>query len=512
MFKRGGPADQGTGILSHVEPRRIHAAMGGRIGLARGLTPSWYSGSSNSSGGDILNAANNNLNNDLDYYNEDDSVDTTYTPASMTAFGANRGIDSLRKKLASRNTSQDTSEDTSKTFRSPISISRQLGDQPGVNWRKLLPDNRSIRQRREDEMRRKDTGPELGNPEGESVWGTVKNPTPDIPQKEPEFTDTTKTDPKEEIRKDAALLQELLHGENYQELTKGEAALVIARALAEPGPIANKMKVASELSIPLMKAKQGEDKEAVLEAYKAYREREKAEITAGKQGVLEKDARALTAAYIAAHGDDPDTKTAAGRAKIYQSMLNQRLSGEDKISEKSKWAIWQNRDENAVHSALNQKEILEEAARNGKLSKDQQKSYEDILKKLSILKNRYPEQFKVMGYAIGGRVKLADGTPDPEDQEDSDTETANQDNKQPTVESTSVSDNAGTSQDQLKPVRSLSYQELRSRLPKEINNDIVGLLSVSKEALQDFAYIKTQQDVNNFNVKYGVNLVLPSTG
>ena len=56
----------------------------------------------------------------------------------------------------------------------------------------------------------------------------------------------------------------------------------------------------------------------------------------------------------------------------------------------------------------------------------------------------------------------------------------------------------------------LSYEELRSRLPVEITDDIVRLLVSSTSALGDFAQIQTQQDVDNFNAKYGVNLVLPS--
>jgi len=56
----------------------------------------------------------------------------------------------------------------------------------------------------------------------------------------------------------------------------------------------------------------------------------------------------------------------------------------------------------------------------------------------------------------------------------------------------------------------LSYEELRSRLPVEITDDIVRLLVSSGSALGDFAQIQTQQDVDNFNAKYGVNLVLPS--
>jgi hypothetical protein len=61
----------------------------------------------------------------------------------------------------------------------------------------------------------------------------------------------------------------------------------------------------------------------------------------------------------------------------------------------------------------------------------------------------------------------------------------------------------------MKPVQKLSYTDLRNRLPKEITNDIIQLMSKSEEALQDFAYIKTQEDINAFNVKYGVNLMLP---
>ena len=55
----------------------------------------------------------------------------------------------------------------------------------------------------------------------------------------------------------------------------------------------------------------------------------------------------------------------------------------------------------------------------------------------------------------------------------------------------------------------LSYDELRERLPSEITDDIVKLIAESPEALEDFAVIQTQQDVNNFNSKYGVQLTLP---
>ena len=58
----------------------------------------------------------------------------------------------------------------------------------------------------------------------------------------------------------------------------------------------------------------------------------------------------------------------------------------------------------------------------------------------------------------------------------------------------------------------ISYEELRARLPQEVDDQIVRLLANSAEALEDFAVIQTEQDIANFNKKYGVNLVLPAEG
>jgi len=60
------------------------------------------------------------------------------------------------------------------------------------------------------------------------------------------------------------------------------------------------------------------------------------------------------------------------------------------------------------------------------------------------------------------------------------------------------------------PVQSLTFEELRARLPQSITDDIVTLIASSEQALADFANIQTQQDVNAFNQKYEVNLQLPA--
>ena len=99
---------------------------------------------------------------------------------------------------------------------------------------------------------------------------------------------------------------------------------------------------------------------------------------------------------------------------------------------------------------------------------------------------------------MGGRVKRALGTPKNDasgavEMEETVKETVNTGPETPTA-----------------PVRKMTYAELRNRLPKEITDDVIQLIEKSDEARQDFAYIRTQGDVDSFNLKYGVNLVLPA--
>ena len=53
------------------------------------------------------------------------------------------------------------------------------------------------------------------------------------------------------------------------------------------------------------------------------------------------------------------------------------------------------------------------------------------------------------------------------------------------------------------------FQELRSRLPREITDDVVQLIAYNTAAFQDFASIQSQADVDSFNQKYGVSLAIP---
>ena len=59
-------------------------------------------------------------------------------------------------------------------------------------------------------------------------------------------------------------------------------------------------------------------------------------------------------------------------------------------------------------------------------------------------------------------------------------------------------------------IQTIDYETLRARLPNTITDDIVRLITSSAEAMEDFATIQTQQDISNFNKKYGVELILPA--
>jgi len=72
-----------------------------------------------------------------------------------------------------------------------------------------------------------------------------------------------------------------------------------------------------------------------------------------------------------------------------------------------------------------------------------------------------------------------------------------------------VPDVAKADEDQ---VQDLSYNELRSRLPASIDNQVVQVLANSKQALLDFANIRDQQDVDEFNQKYNVSLNIAQEG
>tara|TARA_R110000751_G_scaffold286033_1_gene390421 strand:- start:45 stop:1451 length:1407 start_codon:yes stop_codon:yes gene_type:complete len=56
----------------------------------------------------------------------------------------------------------------------------------------------------------------------------------------------------------------------------------------------------------------------------------------------------------------------------------------------------------------------------------------------------------------------------------------------------------------------LTYEELRKRLPAEVNDSVIRLILNSEEAMIDFAQLQTPQDIVRFNQKYNAELELPT--
>jgi hypothetical protein len=113
-----------------------------------------------------------------------------------------------------------------------------------------------------------------------------------------------------------------------------------------------------------------------------------------------------------------------------------------------------------------------------------------LLATMAEFTKKYGEKLKE-GFASGGRVGRAMGTPNPN------------------LNAKKLPINVGNKKVENDPTMDISYEELRTRLPKEISDEVVVLLSTSYEALADFAELRTQADVDTFNSRYGVDLILP---
>jgi hypothetical protein len=236
------------------------------------------------------------------------------------------------------------------------------------------------------------------------------------------------------------------------------------------------------------------DREAVLKAYETSKEIKKAEIAAGKKD----PASQLTEDVV-------NTKI-----RIASGIPGGTIVGEDGVTRYKDGNEFKTREELAL-DVYNIRTGLVPAASRAKgieaiqTLKDQIAKLESEKKPNVEMINRKKMEIERINnllkgqYKTGGRVNKAFGGMSMD-------ETTTEDitgNKTETIVDTNVDGFP------MKPVQKLSFEEIRSRLPREITDDIVRLISNSSEALQDFAYIKTQQDVNQFNVKYGVNLVLP---
>jgi hypothetical protein len=298
---------------------------------------------------------------------------------------------------------------------------------------------------------------------------------------------------KDSIEGEVDILKDLLKDTGA---SKGEKALILAKAVKTPGTIADKLEVAGEGAVKLAKEERKQDKALILTAYKNYKAKELAD---GKLNAQETAVKNYVNKKLA---DPNNTKK---RNELELEAWEIVIKGRDP----------QTKDRNKEFAMVQLSALTipyQDALRDIKLfgNKKDAASKQKIERANEII-STYKQYAEIAGVTIpglaeGGRVNRALGTPEMGEI----TETVEQETvKTPKgeVEATEVA--AAENVEPMKEVPIMDFATLRSRLPKEITDDIVQLLANSKEALQDFYYINSQNDVSSFNTKYGVNLILP---
>ena len=326
-------------------------------------------------------------------------------------------------------------------------------------------------------------GPKEVNMESivDTVVANKKTDTDDDQPKEPTFEDTF------EIEKSRI---EKLIGDDDQ---KGMAAIALSEAIGTPGTIADKAAVLNKSLLGIMQGKKKDRKDIAKLAYTATKEIEKAKIMAGKEGFSEKQfnrMKKLSKIINDTTGSFTKEQKAAAEAEL--SMERELIKAIGGKSDTTKILD----PDKAIANLKQFEKGAKKLAKMDKNSAEYAEALESYKARIEFFSN-YPELMAsirridaanvgVLSKKDGGRIGLKFGTK-PEEAE------------------------VGQGQVPTAQTAQLSFEEIRNRLPKEITDDVVRLIAGSNEALQDFSYIRTQGDVDKFNMKYGVTLVLPQS-
>jgi len=478
MFKLGGQADQGTGIMSTVEPKQTMRqnpytgyAIGGRIGYANGPGPFGITPPIPPVAGQTGFTPSSRFQDRFQRFKEM----PTYIP-----FKENIDLDNLLLQEGI------ITEDT------PISErlkARELYKTRGTQGT---------------------TEKSIGSTEEDLAFATglgeskITPPPPKLPpgMKDNEYDDTSRSKPfnlLDEVKKESGELRELLGRDD--DISKAEAALVLSEALGTPGTIAQKIQRGLKAAVPLKKARAEQDKAITLTAYKLAKEKEQQQIRAGTLPTSIREAE-----YIARSLKESGDPRYANMS--VQQIMNENIRAAKPMSAESKARtevlladrqIIRDTADNLLKakSDLEKLDPVKDKAKYDKTKELYDKNFREFERDyLSApeFKSLYEGIYNIFAPQMTSRTMKAEGG-------------LTEDEKEPDVVTSNV--NFGGTTTPVKPVQKLDYATLRDRLPKEINDQVVQLLASSEQALQDFAYITSQNDVNNFNVKYGVNLIIP---
>ena len=264
---------------------------------------------------------------------------------------------------------------------------------------------------------------------------------------------------KSTARQEQDKLSQALIGDIMDQISTEKKADVLAKADIEAAEIAARAKI-REAEI---EAGTGQDKFAFEKQQAAYNEliKQQRELENQKDALIKQKPTAEELGQI-------DTVIDTTQLDAQIAEIDKKLEDNAKLQ-----ALYSDSEEDETRKALLK------AIGNG------QYSFEDLI----VYDQTGQLPTEESSFKTGGRVKLQEGG-------------------QPMQASMNM-DQAPAAGMTADSVQKLSFEELRSRLPNIITDDIVTLIANSEQALVDFANIQTQQDVSAFNQKYEVNLQMP---
>jgi hypothetical protein len=309
---------------------------------------------------------------------------------------------------------------------------------------------------------------------------------------------------KDSIEGEVGILKELLKNTG---MSRGEKALLLAKAVGTPGSLKDKLDVGANEALKYKAEERKQDKAIILTAYKNYKA---AELAGGKLNDNEKKVKSYVALKRQAGDKRPQQELELEAIEIVYKPRSIAPSNPNEEVAKDQFT----RLGGITEVGRLQEEIAKFEGKKIKGAEGKVTDAKEALKKLIITMQLAGMDDSIDAYGLreylqdGGRVKRAVGTP-----ETGETEVSVVDESivTPTgtekIEATEVT--AAENVEPMQEVPVMDFATLRNRLPEEITDDVVQLLANSKEAMQDFYYLTSQQDVSRFNGKYGVNLILP---
>ena len=270
-------------------------------------------------------------------------------------------------------------------------------------------------------------------------------------------------------------------------VSTSEKAFLIAKAM-KGETLSDKLDIAGTEGTKLAKGKSARDREKALLAYRGATQKDLAKIAAGKKGFSERQFEEMSGLKAISENKNLSKEVREKALKKLKSKSEVlQLLGSSK--EKGLSNIDARLLDNLDVLATNLSRITDKTSTTYKKNLEKyQRARLAVLKNpdLADLVSLADQQVGLEFKKEGGRMGYALGTENP------------------------MATRPAVGQVPTEETSKLSFEDLRNRLPQEITDGVVRLISSSDQALQDFSYIRTQGDVVKFNQKYGVNLVLPA--